>query len=724
MECNTTKKSHTINIKSLIRLKDFSEGFDDLTPKEKKYALHFNRASWSGALICFHQVSYESPVLFCLSQFLFANQNPKKLKQNMKEKKIEEKDFSRFLAYFAGVLHNFGNYSSYGHKKFIPDLSPETFIKIIKSFSHFEEFEEAFGCSFESLWGKIDKEVFALESPFASIGLPGQGISGYFSSSFSEDELNMVKRFLLSQKQSPLNTRCFKKIENEKQIFEITVASIEHSEEEVNFEGNLIRVVHGEFSEYLKELNSNLQKALSFTRSQLQADMLRDYISHFQNGDVNLHIESQKKWIQDKSPTIETNIGFIETYLDPQGIRAYFEGLVSIVNKQRSKKYTELVEAYPEIIKHAPWPSTFCKDKFQRPDFTSLDVISFAGPGCPIGINIPNYDLVRNDFGFKNVFLANNMKTSGERIESEMLFLSKKDSALLAKYGSSSYTLLVALHELIGHGSGKLFFSDEHGKLNFDPENTFDLLTGEKVSSHYKHGQTWAEVFGKVNNSFEECRADVCGIYLGFVPRAYKIFGFSKNEIQDVMACTVLDYMREAIEGLRLFNCKTEKWGQAHTQGAFVFVSFLLKNQDPQHKVLDILLSAQEDDFRYFLDRDQLMTQGRQLVGQLLKHLQQYKSCAQHEKGKKFYQTHSEVSPFFRKIRKIVLANQKPRALDMYNQLRLNKNQEVLQVKNTVSHLGLLTAHAGHWIHSRNELIQMVMREWNFRGNSSTLRVS
>ena len=76
------------------------------------------------------------------------------------------------------------------------------------------------------------------------------------------------------------------------------------------------------------------------------------------------------------------------------------------------------------------------------------------------------------------------MKAASETPKKEMQFLSSEDCDLLQKFGSRSYTLLVALHELIGHGSGKLFFSDENGKLNFDPETTFNLLTGEKVTSH------------------------------------------------------------------------------------------------------------------------------------------------------------------------------------------------------------------------------------------------
>lgn len=64
--------------------------------------------------------------------------------------------------------------------------------------------------------------------------------------------------------------------------------------------------------------------------------MISEYVDHFKTGDMERHKESQKHWIKDVGPIIETNIGFIESYLDPLKIRAEFEGFVSVVNKEES----------------------------------------------------------------------------------------------------------------------------------------------------------------------------------------------------------------------------------------------------------------------------------------------------------------------------------------------------------------------------------------------------
>ena len=137
--------------------------------------------------------------------------------------------------------------------------------------------------------------------------------------------------------------------------------------------------------------------------------MVEKYIEHFDTGDILAHKDSQRHWVKDLGPVVESNIGWIETYIDPTNQRGYFEGWVAVVDKIKSEKFGNLVKNSEHIIPLLPWPKNMEKEKFLAPDFTTLEVISFATNGCPLGINIPNYDDIRETEGFKNVYLGNAM---------------------------------------------------------------------------------------------------------------------------------------------------------------------------------------------------------------------------------------------------------------------------------------------------------------------------
>lgn len=80
-----------------------------------------------------------------------------------------------------------------------------------------------------------------------------------------------------------------------------------------------------------------------------------------------------------------------------------WSGWVSVVDKDKSKVYTNLVKKSKSIIQDLPWDKNMEKTKFMAPDFSSIDVLTFAGDRLPSGINIPNYYDVRENVGFKNV---------------------------------------------------------------------------------------------------------------------------------------------------------------------------------------------------------------------------------------------------------------------------------------------------------------------------------
>ena len=86
-------------------------------------------------------------------------------------------------------------------------------------------------------------------------------------------------------------------------------------------------------------MNANLQKALPYVANENQEQMLLKYIESYHNGSIPAHKDSQRAWVKDKGPVVETCMGWIETYIDPENARAYYEGFVAIVDKEKSMKF-------------------------------------------------------------------------------------------------------------------------------------------------------------------------------------------------------------------------------------------------------------------------------------------------------------------------------------------------------------------------------------------------
>lgn len=118
----------------------------------------------------------------------------------------------------------------------------------------------------------------------------------------------------------------------------------------------------------------------------------------------------------------------------------------------------------------------------------------------------------------------NNANPPSERIP----FIRDDELEFLRKHRELAFEVRVACHELLGHGSGKLFVENGPGEYNFSTDSLpRDPITGEPVKSWYKPGETWSSVFGADANAIEECRAEGVTLLLLAEDRVLEIFGYT-----------------------------------------------------------------------------------------------------------------------------------------------------------------------------------------------------
>eukprot|EP00069_Balaena_mysticetus_P012830 bmy_07802T0 len=580
------------------------------------------------------QTSPEAPYIYALLSRLFRAQDPDQLRQHALAEGLTEEEYQAFLVYTAGVYSNMGNYKSFGDTKFVPNLPKEKLERVILGSKAAEQHPE----EVRGLWQACGELMFSLESRLRHLGLGKEGITTYFSGNCTMEDAKLAQDFLDSQNLSAYNTRLFKEVgQDGKPCYEVRLASVLSTEpildSEMNsklksyeFQGSNFRVTRGDYAPILQKVVEHLEKAKAYAATSHQEQMLAQYIESFTHGSIEAHKKGSRFWIQDKGPIVESYIGFIESYRDPFGSRGEFEGFVAMVNKAMSAKFEWLVASAEQLLKELPWPPAFEKDKFLTPDFTSLDVLTFAGSGIPAGINIPNYDDLRQTEGFKNVSLGNVLAVAYATQREKLTFLEEEDKDLYIRWKGPSFDVQVGLHELLGHGSGKLFVQDEKGAFNFDQETVINPETGEQIQSWYRSGETWDSKFSTIASSYEECRAESVGLYLCLNPQVLEIFGFEGADAEDVVYVNWLNMVRAGLLALEFYTPEASSWRQGLVT------------------VTPTTGSDGRPDAQVHLDRNKIRTVGKPALERFLRRLQVLKSTGDVAGGRALYEGYAAVT--------------------------------------------------------------------------------
>eukprot|EP00096_Caligus_rogercresseyi_P009060 TRINITY_DN3009_c0_g1_i1.p1 TRINITY_DN3009_c0_g1~~TRINITY_DN3009_c0_g1_i1.p1 ORF type:complete len:809 (-),score=242.44 TRINITY_DN3009_c0_g1_i1:90-2228(-) len=665
---------------------DIQGAFKELGENEKLYAHYLSRASFYGGLIVLLQTSRESPQIYRLITRINRLTSLESLVEAAKEKGISDEDLEAYFCYCSGIYTYMGNYRGFGDTKIIPEISKDKFELLMKASAAYKEDPSGM----DAIWASIKDLMYDLSEPKKQLGYNKKGINKYLSKNLSTEDAELVADFVKQHELEVYNTRLIKSQDGGKNVFEIRHAAMESAvlKEVEDFRGSKFVVSAGDYAELLGRVHENLAEAAKYAANDNERHMLEHYMKSFKTGSMDSHKDGSRAWIKNKGPVIETYIGFIENYRDPLGMRAEFEGFVAVVNKEQSQKFQELVNQATKLIAQLPWPVGFEKDTFLKPDFTSLDILTFSGSGIPIGINIPNYDDIRQNEGFKNVNLGNVISSRHKSVKPTS-FVTQEDDKIVKKFVTPALEVQVGLHELLGHGSGKLLMRNADGSLNF-ASDLVDPLTGKAVAKHYEPGESYDSKFQSLGSAFEECRAECVGLYLCCDKEVLNIFGV--RDEPDVVYVNWLTMCVSGLKSLEMYAPGAKEWKQAHSQGRFAILRVLLETGEGFLSVKEVTGEDGKPDFLIKMDRSKLESVGKTAIGDFLRKLQIFKSTGDAEASIKLFDHYSSVNnegPFpWAKWRDIVVARRKPRMFNiMANTLIKDEKLSIVEYEQSKSGL-------------------------------------
>ncbi|KAL8936847.1 MAG: hypothetical protein Q9216_004714 [Gyalolechia sp. 2 TL-2023] len=643
-----------------------ANAFDGLTRKEKLYSHYLARAAWSGTRIILRQVSPEAIPIYdfiielarsCQDQFSGS------WADLASKFEVTYADMKSFLDYAARFLSNIGNFYGSGDQKFSPEMQEES-LKAIALVS-----DRA-----TALFTSIARSMFSPQP--SSLGYPTeQTQSAYYpgEAQITLDEVAYVSQIMENHGIYPENTRVRKAHEGGQVVFEVLQASVVTGDavkvlEAENPKGS-IHIIKGDHSQELEQVCSNLRSAAHYAANPHQKQFLEQYDQSFSTGDLQIYKESQKTWIRDTAPSVENIFGFVEPYRDPFGSRAEFEGVVAIANREETAVLTTLVEQSSNFIKQLPWTEGFSENDgkgpfekalFEPPDFSSIHALAYCSSIIFGGINLPNYNDIRQECGFKNVIIANRM--SAESNEADISpFIHASEAATFQKSKYPAYYIWVVLHELLGHGTGRLM-TEEYGKFSFDKENPpHNPLTEAPITSWYRQGQTWTGVFGDLATTVDECRAELVGAYLMDDTALLALFGYtscSEINTQDLTYNLYLQLGVDGLRGLQNFNVDSGKWGQAHSRAHFAILKCLLRDG---HGFMTIHCNSEANELKVSIDKSRIKADGKTALRGMLLKLHMYRCTADVESCRQYYEDLSKVDGQYLEWRRIVLAQKQPK---------------------------------------------------------------
>ena len=534
-KCNVNTQERFADIQMLrYELK----GFENLSLTQKIYIYCLSKATLLGRDITFDQQGKYNLRIRKTLEAVYRHC----------EGNRESEDFKAFEVYLKRVWFASGIHHHYGCEKFVPGFSEESFYEMVEAVAD-EYLPLSKGQSKEDLLGILVPVIFNPEvMPKRVNQTDGEDLVQTSACNFYENVSQAeVERFYARMKeegneQAPsygLNSKLTKR------------------------NGELVELKWTEDGLYgaaIKEIVSWLLRAQKYAENEEQKHLIDLLVKYYRTGDLKDFDRYSIAWVQQHEGMIDFINGFIEVYGDPLGLKGTWEGIVEYKDLEATKRTQTISQNAQWFEDHSPVDPRFRKPEVKGVTANVICAAMLGGeeyPASAIGINLPNANWIRQEYGSKSVTIGNlteayNKAAQGNGFRDEFV-IDEDTISLMNQYEDITDDLHTDLHECLGHGSGQ-------------------LLPGTDPDALKAYGST-----------IEEARADLFGLYyvadhklveLGLTPNdeAYKAqyYGYLMNGL---LTQTIRIKEGDKIEEAHMRNrALIAWWVMEHAEGAVELV--------------------------------------------------------------------------------------------------------------------------------------------------------
>ncbi|MDR0682721.1 MAG: dipeptidyl peptidase 3 [Dysgonamonadaceae bacterium] len=607
--CTSEKKDFNYNVEQFADLGILRyqvTDWDSLSLNQKKLIYCLNEAALEGRDILFDQNNRYNLAIRRTLEAIYANYAGDKA----------DKDYEEFVVYLKRVWFSNGIHHHYGEEKFLPGFSQEFFSQAVKnlpaSVVPVRENQSIDAFIAEITPVIFDPAIYAKKvNQDSRLDVIAASANNYYGEGVNQQE---VENFYNSMKDpkdnSPvpygLNSRLVKK------------------------DGKLTEEVYkvgGLYSPAIEKIVYWLEEASKYAENVQQKKVIDLLVEYYKTGCLKKYDEYSIEWVKDTESLVDFVNGFTESYGDALGIKASWESVVNFKDL-KSTKLTKIISENAQWFEnHSPVAPQFKKKEVKGISAKAITATILGGdcyPATPIGINLPNSNWIRKEFGSKSVTITNiteayDKAAAGSGFNDEFVCCSY-EKELMIKYGSQTDNLHTDLHECLGHASGQLL-----------PGVDQDAL----------------KVFG---STIEEARADLFGLYYIADPKMIELGLLDNKEAYKA------EYYKYIMNGLMTQLSRIElgkEIEEAHMRNRALIARWIF-----DHGRKDNVIELKKENGKTVVvinDYDKMRT----LVGELLAEIQRIKSEGDFERAKDLVERyavkvdpelHKEILERYRKL--------------------------------------------------------------------------